>query len=333
MLESGPRRLHGVLVRPAAEPGAPAGLEEMPLPAALADAVSDFGRYLRAERGRSPHTVRAYLGDVSGLLRAAAGDGAERLEEVDLALLRRWLAGMASSGLARSTMARRASAARTFMAWAARTGRLPQDPAVRLQSPRRPRHLPTVLRADQAARLLELAAVRADDAEPVHLRDAAALELLYGTGIRVGELVDLDVDDVDLERRTVRVLGKGAKERVVPFGMPAWRAVVAWLRRGRPRLVTPASGAALLLGARGGRWDARQVRDVVHRLLAELGDGMDAGPHALRHSAATHLLDGGADLRSVQELLGHASLATTQIYTHVSVDRLRSAYERAHPRA
>jgi integrase/recombinase XerC len=310
-----------------------AGLDEVALPEAMAHALAAFARHLSAERGRSAHTARAYLGDVSGLLRVAASAGAQDLDGIDLALLRRWLAGMASAGLSGSTLARRASAARTFTAWAVRTGRMARDPAVRLQAPRRPRHLPAVLRADQAARLLDLAAVRADDAEPVHLRDAAALELLYGSGIRVGELVALDVDDVDLERRTARVMGKGAKERVVPFGVPAERAVLAWLRRGRPRLVTGTSGAALLLGARGGRWGSRQVRDVVHRLLAELGEGTDAAPHALRHSAATHLLDGGADLRSVQELLGHASLATTQIYTHVSVERLRRTYQRAHPRA
>jgi integrase/recombinase XerC len=316
-----------------AQTGAPGGSDEPTLPATLREALAAFERYLRLERGRSAHTVRAYLGDIGGLLCAAAATGAVALDDIDLPLLRRWLAGMATSGLARSTLARRASAARSFTAWAARTGRMPHDPALRLQVPRRPRHLPVVLHRDQAAGLLELAAVRADDAEPVHLRDAAALELLYATGIRVAELVGLDVDDVDLERLTVRVLGKGARERVVPFGVPAARAVTAWLRRGRPRLATSGSGAALLLGARGGRWDPRQVRDVVHRLLGELGDGVDAAPHALRHSAATHLLDGGADLRSVQELLGHASLATTQIYTHVSVDRLRRTYERAHPRA
>ena len=214
-----------------------------------------------------------------------------------------------------------------------RTHRAGRDPAVRLQAPRRDSYLPTVLRAEQATQLLELAAVRADDSLPTHLRDRAALELLYGTGIRVGELVGLDVDDVDSARRTVRVVGKGDKQRVVPFGLPADRAVRDWLTRGRPRLVTASSGPALLLGARGGRWDQRQVRDVVHRVLAATPDAPDAGPHALRHSAATHLLDGGADLRSVQEILGHASLATTQVYTHVSTERLRRTYQQAHPRA
>ena len=322
MLESAVVTVHGVLVTSPEE-----------LPPALGDALSGFARYLEAERGRSAHTVRAYLADVSALLSAAASAGCSSLEDIDLPMLRSWLARMAAAGLARSTIARRASAARTFTGWAARTGRVRKDAALRLQAPKRARYLPAVLGAEQAAQLLDSAEVRADDADPAHLRDHAALELLYGTGIRVGELVGLDVDDVDLGRRTVRVLGKGSKERVVPFGAPAERAVLAWLRRGRPRLATSSSGPALLLGARGGRWGARQVREVVHRLMEGSESEARVGPHTLRHSAATHLLDGGADVRTVQEILGHASLATTQVYTHVSVDRLRRTYEQAHPRA
>ncbi len=305
----------------------------MDLPQGFALALVDFERFLTAERGRSAHTARAYVADVGQLLARAAADGRDDLDQLDLDLLRGWLAAMTRAGLARSTMARRASAARTFTAWAARTGRMTHDPSTRLAAPKRERHLPTVLRTEQAAALLDLAAVRADDGEPAHARDRAALELLYGTGIRVAELVGLDVDDVDLERRVLRVVGKGDKQRTVPFGLPAGRAVRDWLARGRPRLARQGSGSALLLGLRGGRWDQRQVRTLVHELLRESGLGVDAAPHALRHSAATHLLDGGADLRSVQELLGHASLATTQVYTHVSVERLRRTYEQAHPRA
>ena len=184
-----------------------------------------------------------------------------------------------------------------------------------------------------AAALLDVAAVAADDDDPVHLRDRAALELLYATGVRVGELVGLDVDDVDLSADVLRVVGKGDKERRVPFGVPARRAVIAWLDDGRPRLAVPESGPALLLGRRGRRADQRQIRAVVHSLLHHVPDAPDLGPHGLRHSAATHLLEGGADLRMVQELLGHASLATTQIYTHVSVDRLKRSFAQAHPRA
>lgn len=167
----------------------------------------------------------------------------------------------------------------------------------------------------------------------LRLRDAAALELLYASGVRVGELVGLDVDDVDLHRRTVRVLGKGNKERVVPFGLPAANALQDWMSQGRPVLWEPAAGPALFTGVRGARWGSRQARETVDRALEALGDTSARGPHTLRHTAATHLLDGGADLRSVQELLGHSSLATTQLYTHVSVERLREGYRRAHPRA
>ncbi|HET8970187.1 MAG TPA: tyrosine-type recombinase/integrase, partial [Candidatus Nanopelagicales bacterium] len=175
--------------------------------------------------------------------------------------------------------------------------------------------------------------VAADDRSPAAIRDRAVLELLYATGVRVGELVGLDVGDVDHGRSTVRVLGKGAKERVVPYGRPAARALADWLEVGRPALLTPAGGSALFLGARGGRLGVRAVRTSVHRLLRHVPDAPDVAPHGLRHSAATHLLEGGADLRSVQELLGHATLASTQIYTHVSIERLRSTYDQAHPRA
>jgi integrase/recombinase XerC len=310
-----------------------AGEPRAALGPAAGEALEAFATHLDAERGRSAHTTRAYLGDVRALLEFAAVRGAQDPADLDLRALRAWLASLTRSGQARSTVARRAAAARTFCAWATRTGRMPTDPSLRLASPRRDRTLPGVLRADEAGQLLNVAAVEADDGDPVHLRDRAALELLYASGIRVGELVALDVDDVDLERRTVRVLGKGGKERVVPFGVPAAAAVSAWLGDGRPRLATARSGPALLLGRRGRRADQRQVREAVHRLVAHVPGADDVGPHGLRHSAATHLLEGGADLRAVQELLGHATLATTQVYTHVSVERLRATYEQAHPRA
>lgn len=294
--------------------------------------LADFSRHLAAERSRSAHTCRAYLGDVSSLLDHLAATGVQRLAEIRLGDLRGWLGQVADGGAARSTVARRAAGARTFLRWAHRTGRIDTDPSVRLAAPRRARHLPGVLRPSEAEALLAVAAVRADDNDPIHTRDVAMLELLYATGIRVSELVGLDLDGVDLAASTVRVLGKGAKERVVPFGVPARRAVEAWLQV-RPALLTGASGPAVFLGRRGRRVDPRQVRSAVHDLLRHVPDAPDLGPHGLRHSAATHLLDGGADLRVVQELLGHASLATTQIYTHVSLDRLRASYEQAHPRA
>jgi integrase/recombinase XerC len=299
------------------------------LPPALVAAAEAFARHLELERGRSAHTVRAYAGDVASLLDHAARMGVTEPADLDLAVLRSWLARLRSSGAARTTMARRGSAARVFTAWAHRRGLMPADPGSLLATPKGHRPLPDVLQPDEAGRLVDTI----DGDSPVDLRDRAALELLYATGIRVGELCGLDVDDVDRGRRVVRVLGKGNKERSVPYGGPADAALEAWLTRGRPAWAKTGSGPALLLGARGSRVDPRTIRTVVHRRLADVPGAPDLGPHGLRHSAATHLLEGGADLRSVQELLGHATLATTQIYTHVSVERLRTSYDRAHPRA
>lgn len=315
-------------------PRASATLDPVPpWPTEFTDAVEDFGTHLAVELGRSTHTVRAYVGDVSRLLSHASVHGATTLTDLDLTDLRRWLAAEGREGHARATVARRAAAARVFTAWAFRRGLVATDPGDRLATPSAPRSLPGVLKQAEAATLLEIAAVAADDGDPVHQRDRAILELLYATGMRVGELVGLDVGDVDPARRTVRVLGKGRKERVIPYGQPAQSALDDWVRDGRLALLTPESGAALVLGARGGRIDPRIARGVVHSALRHVDGAPDLGPHGLRHSAATHLLEGGADLRSVQEILGHATLATTQIYTHVSVERLRATYEQAHPRA
>lgn len=296
-------------------------------------ALEGFERHLHLERNRSPHTCRAYLGDMGHLAAYARASGLDSPADVDLRVLRLWLGEQAERGAARTTLARRAAAARTFFAWAVRTGVAASDPAQRLAAPRRLRSLPGVLKADQASRLLGVAGVAADDADPLHLRNAAILEVLYASAIRVSELVGLDVDDVDVGERVARVMGKGGRERTVPFGVPARDALRAWLARGRPLLATVRSGPALFLGRRGGRIDPRVVRRVVHEMLGHVPDAPSLGPHGLRHSAATHLVEGGADLRTVQELLGHASLGTTQIYTHVSAERLRSSYEQAHPRA
>ncbi len=306
---------------------------EAPLPPEFVDALEAFTLHLDTELGRSPHTVRAYVGDVTRLLGYARAEGALHLADLDLTDLRGWLAREAADGHARATLARRAAAARVFTAWAHKRGLLLVDPGDRLGTPAAHRSLPGVLKQAEAAALLDVATVAADDGDPVHLRDLLVLELLYATGMRVGELVGLDLDDVDDARHTLRVLGKGAKERVVPYGIPAQRVLDSWLVEGRPRLQTAESGLALLLGARGRRLDPRTARSVVHRTLRHVPDAPDLGPHGLRHSAATHLLEGGADLRAVQEILGHATLATTQIYTHVSVERLRATYEQAHPRA
>ena len=295
--------------------------------------LEDFTAHLRAVKGRSDHTVRAYLGDLRAFDAHLADHGVTALEEVTLRDLRDWLGVLAAGGAARTTIARRSATLRTFFRWALRTDLVRHDPSLRLAAPKKHRVLPAVLARGDASALLDVAAVASDDDEPVAVRDAAVLELLYATGIRVGELTGLDIDDVDLASNVVRVIGKGDKERTVPFGTPAAKAIERWLTGARPRLVGALSGPALFLGRRGRRLDPRQVRTIVHGLLGEVAGAPDMGPHGLRHSAATHLVEGGADLRMVQELLGHSSLATTQLYTHVSVERLKSSYAQAHPRA
>lgn len=296
--------------------------------------LEEFASYLDVERGRSAHTRRAYLGDLRSLLdfvdERAPGVG---VRGITLPLLRSWLAAQSASGAARTTLARRTSAVKTFTAWAFRKGLLADDPADRLAMPKARRTLPAVLRQDQAIDALSAAELGAQEGDPIALRDRLIVELLYATGIRVSELCGLDVDDVDASRRLLRVLGKGNKQRTVPFGDPAMRALQSWLADGRPALATSTSGPALLLGARGRRLDQRQARTVVHQTVGAVPGAPDLGPHGLRHSAATHLLEGGADLRIVQELLGHSSLATTQLYTHVTVARLRAVHDQAHPRA
>ncbi len=303
------------------------------LPEEFSSALAGFERYLTSELVRSAHTVRAYLGDAESLLIHALTEGVTSLAGMELGTLRRWLGEQSGAGLARATLARRAATARSFTSWAVREELLAVDPALRLKAPKRDRTLPGVLGQQQVTRLFGALQEQVLGGDPVALRDLAVMELLYATGARVGELVALDTGDLNAERRTLTVIGKGNKERTVPYGQPASRAVEVWLLSGRPKLSTPQSGSALFLGQRGNRIDQRQVRTVVGRLFQALGDTSATSPHALRHSAATHLLDGGADLRAVQEILGHSSLASTQIYTHVSVDRLRSSYRQAHPRA
>lgn len=401
------------------------------LPPGLAAVVEAYERHLRWDRGLSPHTVRAYIGDVVSLLAtlpataaqtppvsaedgrddplspgvaggasgqglsagraagegfpaggtasgvgsegSAVGDlgdeglvaGSVDLRALDLPAMRSWLGGLLEQGASRSTLARRAAAARTFTAWARRQGLMPVDPGPRLAAPKHQRVLPAVLRPDQAADALHSAEMGTADGDPVALRDQAMLELLYATGVRVSELCGLDVDDVDYSRRVIRVVGKGRRERIVPFGVPAERAMWRWQFQGRPRLLEAARAttrssatqqvsaagapevatahaaggtarreqAAFFVGVRGGRVDSRTVRRVVHDAVGTVPGAADMGPHGLRHSAATHLLEGGADLRSVQELLGHATLATTQLYTHVTVERLRAIHDRTHPRS
>ncbi|WP_223625068.1 tyrosine-type recombinase/integrase [Microbacterium sp. EST19A] len=298
----------------------------------LAVAAEAFADHLERVRRLSPATVRAYRSDLRDL---GASAGAIALEEVDLEVLRDWLWHATQRGDARSTLARRAAAARSFFSWAQEQALIVHDPSLRLIAPKKGRTLPTVASRDGMAELLDAHRSAASAGDPVAMRDHAILEMLYGSGIRVSELCGLDIDDLDLDRATARVLGKGAKERVVPYGAPARDALRAYLTRARPALIARATATtpAVMLGSRGGRIGPRTVYTLVARVLAPIVGAETVGPHALRHTAATHLLDGGADLRAVQEILGHASLGTTQIYTHVSAERLTVTYRLAHPRA
>ena len=330
------------------------------LPPAWVAAIDEFCDHLRYESRRSEHTVRAYRTDIAGLAAHANRYGVMTPADLTLETLRSWLGAQAARNVARATLARRAAAVRTFTAWLMAVGVATTDPGQRLASPKVPRELPTVLRQEQVEAVLnrstqtraeqaadpaifdgELLASPNTAAHPperpteraVRLRDVAILELLYATAVRVSELCGLDRGDVDFERRTIRVLGKGNKERVVPFGGPAQASVEAWLRFGHPIVATAESNDALFLGIRGKRLDQRAARSVVNVATQGFEGVPKIAPHGLRHTAATHVLEGGADLRTVQELLGHATLATTQLYTHVSLERLRSVYEQAHPRA
>lgn len=287
----------------------------------LSEAIEDFGEHLLLVEGKSPATVRSYLSDLRDLSATRT-----RFADFTLAGLRTWLAGAVADGKSRATLARRTAAVRAFSNWAVRQGYLESDVAKRLVTPKFGRHLPTVLNQSEAASVVSQPA---STSEEEFLRDRAMLELLYATGIRVSELCGLD--EAHLKQNTVTVTGKGNKQRVVPFGEPAKDALDRWLSDGRP-VLAGAGESALFVGKRGKRIDARQVRRVVQRAAAE-GGARELSPHGLRHSAATHMLEGGADLRVVQELLGHSSLQTTQIYTHVSADRLKAAFKQAHPRA
>ena len=302
--------------------------------AALDEVRSAFERYLEAERNLSSHTIRAYLGDLDSFF-----DHLERLDvndfaTLELAHIRSWLANQQVKGGARTTLSRRATSIRLFTKWATKKGYLTKDVGATLATPKGARTLPDVLTVADASLAMDAMAARVGEEDgPISKRDAAMLEILYASGARVSELCGLDLEDIDYSRQTIRVLGKGNKERTIPIGNPAMRALELWLNDGRETLVGAKSERAVFLGARGKRIDQRTVRTMVYHALAALEGVEKMGPHALRHSAATHLLEGGADLRTVQEILGHASLATTQIYTHVSTERLQKAFKQAHPRS
>lgn len=293
-----------------------------------------YSEHLTAERNLSENSIRAYLADLESLVQHLNQLGITEFSALTIGHIRSWLANLQTKGAARSSITRRVVSIRAFTYWAAKNGWIPSDIGGDLVAPKPQRHLPEVLDIESARLALKaLEARAAEEGSAEAIRDLAIVEVLYGSGIRVSELTGLDLGDVDRERMTIRVIGKGNKERVVPIGGPALRALDRWITVGRSQLFSDVSGAALFLGSRGKRIDQRVVRSIVYQSMSALGTNQKLGPHGLRHSAATHLLEGGADLRTVQELLGHSSLATTQIYTHVSQERIKKAYEQAHPRA
>lgn len=296
--------------------------------------LTEYEKYLRLQKNFSEHTIRAYLGDLQALFAFSAEHGIADVSQLTLAAVRSWLASQQSRGGARTTIARRAVAVRTFTAWATKNSLMSEDIGERLATPKSQRTLPDVLTVSETEEVFHsLESAVGEEADPHAVRNIAIVELLYSTGIRVSELCGLDLEDIDRARNTIRVFGKGRKERTVPIGLPALRAIDRWINEARSSYLNSTSGLALFLGARGKRIDPRTVREVVYTALQALPNAPRIGPHGLRHSAATHLLERGADLRTVQEILGHASLATTQIYTHVSEERLKAAYQQAHPRA
>ena len=293
-----------------------------------------FTRHLTSERDLSSHTVRAYIGDLESLLAHLETLNVNEISQMELNHLRSWLANQQIKGGARTSLSRRTTTIRLFTKWAVKHKHLAKDVSVNLATPKGHRTLPDVLEIEDAKMAMDSMATRAAQEEtPLSLRDVAIVEMLYATGARVGELCSLDLNDVDYDRQTIKVLGKGNKERTIPLGNPAVRALTLWLKQGRDQIANANSGNAVFIGARGKRIDQRAVRTVVYEALSAIEGIERMGPHALRHSAATHLLEGGADLRTVQEILGHASLATTQIYTHVSTERLQKVFKQAHPRA
>ena len=291
-----------------------------------------YRSYLEALRGYSKHTVKSYLTDLADLIDFLEVSGIQSPSDIDLESLRAWLYTLSERNMAKSSMARKTASVRSFTAWLYEQGEIDIDPGLRLKTPKAGKSLPKVVTKEAMAGVLQELEVAADSGEAGAIRDLLIVELLYATGARVSELSGLNLSDIDESRRLIRVIGKGNKQRMIPYGIPAELALHKWLQLGRPLLVSPSTSFELLLNTQGKRLGTRQIYEVVAKALSGTALGA-AGPHALRHTAATHLLDGGADLRAVQELLGHASLGTTQIYTHVSIERLKDGYKSAHPRA
>lgn len=319
-------------------PTLPLGAQTLDVNRVFTRALESFWRYLTYEKFRSPQTIKAYESDLSAFFDYCLRHGAQELADIDLEMIRSWLAHMHRANIARTSTARRTSSLRTFFAWAEEESLITDNPTLTLATPKKTGHLPQVLNQQQILFLIDRVEkqLQADPHDPHAMRLLASIELLYATGIRISELCSLNLSSIDRENRTLRVVGKGNKERVVPFGQPAMRALNRWVTQGRRQWFSANQQAveeALFIGPRGKRANPRQIREDLTKALATIPDSQLSGAHIFRHTAATHMVDGGADIRSIQELLGHSSLATTQIYTHVSVDRLKDSYNNAHPRA
>ena len=294
--------------------------------------IAQYEEHLAMVRNLSDNSIRGYVGDLESFLAHMEKLNVPEFKDLTIEHIRSWLANLQTTGVARSTLTRRIVSIRAFTNWAATNGWLSSDLGANLAIPKAHRTLPEILNVDEAAQVIKALEVKAgEEVNAINLRDLAMLEVLYASGIRVSELCGLNLGDIDQSRNTLSVIGKGDRQRVVPLGIPAAKALQNYLSNGRGEFLNNKSADAVFLGSRGKRIDQRTVREVVYKAMKAVGATM--GPHGLRHSAATHLLEGGADLRTVQEILGHASLATTQIYTHVSPERLQSAYKQAHPRA
>jgi integrase/recombinase XerC len=294
--------------------------------------VTQYQEHLALVRNLSDSSIRGYVTDLESFLKHMEKLGILEFNQLEIEHIRSWLANLQSTGVARATLTRRIVSIRAFTNWAAANGWLSSDLGANLSVPKPHKVLPEVLNVTEAATVIKSLEIKAvEQPNPLNIRDLAIVEVLYGSGIRVSELCGLDLSDIDNSRNTLNVIGKAGKQRVVPLGIPAMKALDKYLTSARVELANQVSQAAVFLGLRGKRIDQRTVRQVVYEAMKAVGATM--GPHGLRHTAATHLLEGGADLRTVQEILGHASLSTTQIYTHVSPERLQSAFKQAHPRA
>jgi len=296
--------------------------------------LEKFLDYLKIEKNRSDNTIRSYQTDIELLFEFLTSRGLSSFKEIQTDFIKEWIVSLKKNNISNTTISRRISSIKVFFNFLVKNNLIEINPTLKIIAPKLNKVLPNILGQKQAEQLLTQAAIYEveEESQEVRIRDYAILEVLYSTGIRVSELVGLDVEDINFSNLTLKVLGKGKKERFVPFGIPAREAIDKYLKDSRNSL-NDKNSQALFLGLRGKRLNVRQVRRILNKAMDQIENSKEVSPHDLRHSAATHMLEAGADLRIVQELLGHSSLATTQKYTHVTIERLREVFANAHPRA